>query len=370
MTSTSLASARQQLPELDLPAFDAELFFGEVLGRGTRGATVLRCSFVPLPAGDPGDSGGSKGHEATSEIKSAAGPADAALVKGTAMAEAAVPRTCAAKVLPLSLAVFPSMVEDLGREVAVLRRLGPHPGLVSFIGATRLMTSPVPGACEAYVLCVELCDAALDTAVVRRRALCRSFAPAELGCLLSQVAGALAYLHEQGIVHRDLQSSNVLLRRLPSAAEDCDVLEAPLTELQAKIGDLGSCKVPEDAEAPEPAAWAPVLPTPVLAPPWTAPEVRRFEGHGAPSDVWSFGALIFELLELGAPNGEDASFQQLDAQLPGDIPPALSDPDEAELCCPGFVALMADCFAVEPAARPTAAGIVQRLADHSQATET
>merc|ERR1712107_619937 len=88
---------------LQLQPFEHELKFFEVLGRGASGATVMRCTATP-PGGPPVE--------------------------------------CAAKVLPLSASTFPDMVEDLGREIELMRRLR-HPSLVSFIGASRVSCPPV-----------------------------------------------------------------------------------------------------------------------------------------------------------------------------------------------------------------------------------
>ena len=39
------------------------------------------------------------------------------------------------------------------------------------------------------------------------------------------------------------------------------------------------------------------------------------EGYGSPSDIWSFGSLIFELFELGVPYGEEITLTCLGAEL-------------------------------------------------------
>merc|ERR1712196_431887 len=101
--------------------------------------------------------------------------------------------------------------------------------------------------------------------------------------------------------------------------------------------------------------------TPVHTPQWMAPEVIRMEGYGRPSDIWSFGSVMFEMLELGVPYGDEITLTALEAKLAEGCPPALSDKDGTISRAPKLVPLMNDCFASDPLARPTAAEIMQRL---------
>jgi len=302
----------RSLPKLDLPPFSYDLQFGEVLGRGASGASVMRCVAVP-PADGLGE-----------------------------------PVPCAAKVLPLSSATFPDMVEDFGREVALMQTLK-HPSLVGFIGARHIATSPCSDANEAYVLCIELFNAGdLDAIVRRRRQQGKPFGMAELGPILAQVAAGLAYLHSRGVLHRDLKASNVFLKSRPEAA-DGEMLDLPLWSFHAKLGDFGCCKVASRAQ------------TPTQTPQWMAPEVVRQEGYGRQSDVWSFGALLYELLELGVPYGEEITLPQLEKELVAGRAPALSDRHGAETRVPSLVALMDACFALDPSDRPRAADLSSML---------
>jgi len=310
-------SRHESLPVLQLPQCDFELRLGEVLGRGASGASVLHCTVVAPGGGRP----------------------------------------CAAKVLPLSAQTFPDMVEDFGREVKLMQGLH-HPGLVGFLGAQHLCAPPpLPDdAEEAYVLCLELCDVALDAVIRQRRLQNRPFESEELGPLLAQVAAGLAYLHERRILHRDMKAANVFLQ-LPNVessgntdASAPSLEDFPVGALCAKLGDFGACKAASRAQ------------TPVHTPQWMAPEVARQEIYGPPSDVWGLGALIFELLELGIPYGEEITFPQLEDELTSGRPPTLSDVTGAELRAPELVALMKACLAPQPADRPSAAEVCRRLA--------
>ncbi len=131
-------------------------------------------------------------------------------------------------------------------------------------------------------------------------ALCR------VGGLMEKVARAVAFLHRHGILHRDLKPSNILLSG-PASWE-------PL------VCDFGLA-LRQDG-APGPAAGshaAPIAGTPV----YMAPE--QIEGgllSGA-ADLWSLGAILYQLLTgwppFVAPGGSLDTAAKLTA--PGPPPP-------------------------------------------------
>jgi len=355
------------LPELDLPPLGLELAFEEVLGRGASGATVFRCTATPT---------------------------------GASSSAASVP--CAAKVLPLTPSTFADMVEEFGDEVHLARGLR-HPGLVGFLGAGKIRAPPAlgdlpgvgPEGADAYVMCVELCDTALESVIRQRRREKRHFANEEMGPLLAQVASGLGHLHACGVLHRDIKAANVFIQRRPcqqrseaadgpQRAEKCDggadaasdgkigvgaceeaaaeagsgqaelcppAEAAPASELLgciAKLGDFGASKACSRAQ------------TPVQTPQWMAPEVVRQEGYGRPADIWALGMLIFELLELSVPFGDDVTLPELEAELAAGRPPRLSD--SVAQRAPALAALMRRCLAAAPSERPTAAEVCESLA--------
>ncbi len=118
--------------------------------------------------------------------------------------------------------------------------------------------------------------------------------------LVSTVARAVEHLHQQGIIHRDLKPSNILL--------DADG--------QPYVTDFGLAKVFADG--------ADVTATGVIAgtPSYMAPEQasgRRAEITPA-TDVYSLGAILYELLTGRPPFHEESTFDTLMAVLSGDPP--------------------------------------------------
>eukprot|EP00930_Biecheleria_cincta_P025268 TRINITY_DN18007_c0_g1_i1.p1 TRINITY_DN18007_c0_g1~~TRINITY_DN18007_c0_g1_i1.p1 ORF type:complete len:459 (+),score=79.70 TRINITY_DN18007_c0_g1_i1:177-1553(+) len=308
------AKGMPQLPTLDIPPFEAELSFAEVLGRGASGATVFRCT-AKLPNASTGI-------------------------------------VCAAKVLPLSAATFPDMVEEFCKELDFAQQLPSHPSLVGFVGAKHVRPAPQGDAEAAYVLCIEYCSGTLDSIIRYRRSENRPFEPAELALILHQVVSGLVCLHEKRKMHRDLKATNIFFTEHASE-ETVAGPGTPIEKLCFKLGDYGLCKAASGASTPM-----------VGTPQWMAPEIIRMEKYGMPADMWSLGGLIFELLELGPPYGEDITLPQLETALEAGQPPKLGGTEsgaDAEQRAPAFTTLMRACLDPDPAKRPTARAVLQRL---------
>jgi serine/threonine-protein kinase len=109
--------------------------------------------------------------------------------------------------------------------------------------------------------------------------------PDEAARLVAEIARAVDYLHQHGIVHCDLKPSNILL--------DGD---------QPLITDFGLSRV-LGGEAESASEYARRLEGTI---PYMAPEQLRGE-PGKPSDIYSLGAVLFELLTRRTPFGSGQS---------------------------------------------------------------
>uniref|UniRef100_A0A8C6VCI1 polo kinase n=1 Tax=Naja naja TaxID=35670 RepID=A0A8C6VCI1_NAJNA len=108
----------------------------------------------------------------------------------------------------------------------------------------------------------------------------------EVRFYLKQITSGLQYLHQQGIIHRDLKLSNVFITK----------------HMQVKIGDLGL------ATREEQASWrrGVVCGTPN----YLAPEVIAKKGHSSKSDIWALGCIMYTTL-AGFPPFEVMQKQEL-----------------------------------------------------------
>ncbi len=177
-------------------------------------------------------------------------------------------KLAAMKVLHRDLAQDPEVVQRFEREAAAVSKLH-HPHTVQVFdfgnaqGALYLIMEYVRGLDLARII-------SRDGPIPWPRC-----AP-----LLAQICGALQEAHELGIVHRDLKPENVLITRTTGGRDYAKVLDFGL----AKLDQRGAPTRETERNA--------IVGTPYFM----APEQIRGDEVDARTDIYSFGALMFELL--------------------------------------------------------------------------
>jgi len=177
----------------------------------------------------------------------------------------------AIKVLHAELITSSESVARFEREVEVVRRIA-HPGLVD-IRATGTVAS------RPYAVMELLSGRSLSELIAQRAPL----PPAEVAGLVRPICEALQAAHAEGVIHRDLKASNVML---------CDDGRVVLLDFGvAKLLDAGAEQLTRSRRA-------------VGTPACMAPEQIRGEAVDARTDVYGLGALLFELLTGKRPFAE------------------------------------------------------------------
>jgi serine/threonine protein kinase len=205
-------------------------------------------------------------------------------------------RTVAIKILPAEFSVHEDRLRRFEQEAQVLGALS-HPNLLAIhdVGAQDGTHFLVSELLEGESLRQRLEEGALPL----RKAL-------ELGV---QIAKGLAAAHEKGIVHRDMKPDNIFLTR----------------DGRAKILDFGLAKQARNPGSGENATiTAATDPGAVLGTAgYMSPEQVRGKPADARSDIFSFGAILYEMVAgLRAFHGE-SSVETMNAILKED-PPAIS----------------------------------------------
>ncbi|EDR28105.1 cell division control protein 15, CDC15, putative [Entamoeba dispar SAW760] len=98
---------------------------------------------------------------------------------------------------------------------------------------------------------------------------------------IHQVLDGLAFIHDQGIVHRDIKAANILV------AKDGSV----------KIADFGVSVQMNGNEKQEGGSDE----DPIGTPNWMAPEVIQMQGTTVKADIWALGCTIIELITGNPP---------------------------------------------------------------------
>jgi serine/threonine-protein kinase len=166
-----------------------------------------------------------------------------------------------------------------------------------------------------------------------------------------EVCLAIDLAHSRGIVHRDLKPANIML----GDYGEVYVIDWGLARV------VGERTEPEDGEPREPLDTADgmtragaILGTPGYMP----PEQVRGEVVGAPADIYALGAILFEILTRDPlhPQGKEALVSTLTSpsESPSRRAPDRSIAPELDDACRA-------CLAEEPAERPTARELADRL---------
>jgi len=237
------------------------------------------------------------------------------------------------KILPPDLAASVS-AERFRREILTVARLQ-HPHIVPVLKAGDLDGLP-------YFVMPYVDGESLD---IRLRRSGTVSVREALG-ILKDVARALAFAHERGVVHRDIKPGNVLLAAGSATVTDFGVAKALSTarrsgETGAGLTHTGMSLGTILYMAPEQAA--------------SDPEI---DGR---ADIYSLGITAYEMLSGAAPFARLNPREMLTARLTLPPPPLASVRRDVPA---GLERLIARCLAIDPADRPqTAAELVEALED-------
>ncbi|ORY68860.1 cell division control protein [Pseudomassariella vexata] len=145
-----------------------------------------------------------------------------------------------------------------------------------------------------------------------------------VGVYMTQVLQGLQYLHDQGVIHRDIKGANILTTK----------------DGKVKLADFGvstSTLTGPDKEAQ-------VVGTPY----WMAPEIIELSGATPASDIWSLGCTVIELLQGKPPYHHLQAMPALFAIVNDDHPPL---PEGVSSAARDF---LIQCFQKDPNLRVSA----------------
>ncbi|CAH8528656.1 unnamed protein product [Heterobilharzia americana] len=227
---------------------------------------------------------------------------------------------CAIKKISRENSFSASERARLDREISILRHVR-HPGIIKLLAVAE---SP-----KIVFLITELCEGnSLDHCIKQlpEKSVLQEYIVA---AIVRQVASALSYLHNRGIIHRDLKLGNIMLLnkveldfRNDKTIANCKSLSIdkslhktnnkdvdhevkyPPRGLHTKLIDFGlAIEVRKNEEA---------LANPCGTPLYMAPEVLNGRSYTRQCDLWSLGILMFILLTNQSPFTSHSEEQLID----------------------------------------------------------
>ncbi|KAI9163002.1 Cytokinesis protein sepH [Paramyrothecium foliicola] len=220
----------------------------------------------------------------------------------------------AVAVKQIKLADLPkSELRMIESEIDLLKNLH-HDNIVKYIGFVKSV--------DCLNIILEYCENG------SLHSICKAYGkfPENLvGVYMTQVLQGLEYLHDQGVIHRDIKGANILTTK----------------DGTVKLADFGvstsTLAGGQDKEAQ-------VVGTPY----WMAPEIIELSGASSASDIWSVGCTVIELQSGKPPYHNLAAMPALFAIVNDDHPPL---PEGISHAARDF---LMQCFQKDPNLRVTA----------------
>lgn len=203
-------------------------------------------------------------------------------------------------------------IDAIMMEIDLLKNLN-HPNIVKYHGFIR--------SGNTLNIILEYCENGSLTNICRKFG---RFPETLVAVYIAQVLDGLAYLHDQGTIHRDIKGANILTTK----------------DGNAKLADFGvATRINKFVNSKNTVAGTPY---------WMAPEVIELNGATTAADIWSVGCTVVELLTGNPPFYNIEPIPAMFAIVHEDQPPL---PKGISSQLQDF---LMQCFRKDPLIRPTA----------------
>ncbi|KAE8669701.1 MAP3K epsilon protein kinase 1 [Hibiscus syriacus] len=207
--------------------------------------------------------------------------------------------------------------EDLNvimQEIDLLKNLN-HKNIVKYLGSSKTKT-------HLHIILEYVENGSLANIIKPNKF--GPFPESLVAVYIAQVLEGLVYLHEQGVIHRDIKGANILTTK----------------EGLVKLADFGVATKLNEADVNTHSV--------VGTPYWMAPEVIEMSGVCAASDIWSVGCTVIELLTCVPPYYDLQPMPALFRIVQDEHPPI---PDSLS---PDITDFLRQCFKKDARQRPDA----------------
>lgn len=212
-------------------------------------------------------------------------------------------------------------LKGLEKELELLQKLN-HPNIVQYVGAVRS---------EQHLnIMLEFIENGSLLTILKKFG---KFPETLASVYTAQILEGLAYLHEQGVIHRDIKAANTLTTK----------------DGEVKLADFGVATLAKAQRAS-----GNMMEGALGSPYWMAPEIITMEGAKPSSDIWSLGCTIIELM-----TGEPPYYAMPPMSAMYHIAEAEEHPPFPESISPELVEFLKRCFERDPEKRPSAVELLK-----------
>lgn len=217
------------------------------------------------------------------------------------------------------------------KEVQILRQLS-HPNIIKYQGSFVERGS-------LYIVMEYAEGGDLHHLIAIQKEKRRHFPEREVWRYASELVAAIAYLHQRGILHRDIKTMNVLLTK----------------NFHVKLADLGASKLAKDLA---------MHLTHIGTPLFLAPEMVLRTAYDYKVDIWALGCVLYQICTFHLPFRGDnliALGNAIVSSEPKPLPTGYSE----RLSC--FIFRLLE---KSPALRPTIEEVRKQLLERSRTEDT
>jgi len=157
------------------------------------------------------------------------------------------------------------------------------------------------------------------------------FTDAHIAYVAREMLQGIEYIHNKGLAHRDLKSSNVMLT----------------VSGQVKLIDFGFCVAVKDGG----------LTQMVGSPFWMPPEMIQGRPHGSPVDIWSLGVSLLEMV-LKKPPHRNSSVKAMYIVGSIGLTDHIKELEKKKKISINFYNFLLGCLNIDPSQRSTASQLL------------
>ena len=214
-----------------------------------------------------------------------------------------------------------SELNSLEKELELLQKLN-HPNIVQYVGAVRS---------EKHInIMLEFIENGSLLTILKKFG---KFPETLASVYTAQILEGLAYLHEQGVIHRDIKAANTLTTK-DGEVKLADFGVATLSKAQRASGNM--------------------MEGALGSPYWMAPEIITMEGAKPSSDIWSLGCTIIELM-----TGDPPYYSMPPMSAMYHIAETTEHPPFPDSISPELSDFLRRCFERDPEKRPSAVELLK-----------